>query len=147
MSDSIFEQIKQTDPRTFTFSALAFVGLLGPAILETQLCFPSLFSALPLSKLLLLAAGATIPVALLNIAMCISATKNIPRQPLAPGTPDLNASAGLFVTALLLYIDIVLQFFIGYSFRVFVAVALALELLVIIRSIFEIAKANRKTLA
>ena len=143
MSNNWLEQIQKTDARVIAFGAIAFLALLGPVIVEIHIVAPELFLALTLSKLVLLALGATLPVAVLNTLLCIAATINDKASPILPGTPDLNTSAGFLITALILYLDVGIQFFFDYSLRVFVIVGMLLEFLVLIWSAAQIANAKK----
>ncbi len=130
------------DIRVLIFGIIVFLALIGPIMIEIFITVPDSYKDLTISKLLLLSMGATLPV--LNIILSIEATKNdtlLP--PLQQGTPDLNITAGLFITAFIFYIDLGLQFLIRYSFHVFVIVGMLLELLVIVWSIVQIKAAKQ----
>lgn len=143
MQSDLIEQIQKFDPRQLLFGLIAFLALIGPAMIEIYIADLNSYQTLSLSKLILLAIGATLPVAIINTFLCFAATKHDKTSQNLPGTPDLNLAAGLSVTALILYIDICVQFFIGYSFRVFVIVGMVLELAVIVWSVVQIATANK----
>ncbi len=146
MESNLLEQIRKTDARVFAFGAIAFLALIGPVMLEIFIADPALYKELDLSKLILLSIGATLPTAALNILLCSSATKHIDSTPILPGTPDLNTTAGFFITAFVFYIDIGIQFLVDYSFHTFVLVGIVLEFIVIFWSIPQILDANKKTL-
>jgi len=139
----LLEQIRKTDARVFSFGAIAFLALIGPAMIEIYIADPDSYRTLTVSKLVFLAMGATLPVAVLNILLCFAVTKHDKTSQILPGTPDLNASVGLFVTALIFYVDIGLQFLIGYSFRVFVIVGMVIELVIIVWTVVEISNINK----
>lgn len=144
MDSTLIEQIRKTDPRTILFGAIAFLALIGPAMIEIFVADPESYRALSVSKLVFLAMGTTLPAAVLNTWLCLAASKHEKPSQLLPGTPDLNVTAGLFMTALVLYIDIGLQFLIGYSFRVFVIIGMVLELIVIVWSVAQIIYFNKE---
>ena len=143
MFDDLTEQIRKADPRQIIMGLIAFLALIGPAMIELYIADPNSYQTLSLSKLILLAIGATLPVAIINTFLCFAATKHDKTSQILPGTPDLNLAAGLSVTAVILYIDICLQFFVGYSFYVFVIVGIVLELAVIVWSFVQIATSNK----
>ncbi|MBC2703791.1 hypothetical protein [Desulfobacula sp.] len=144
MGSDLLEQIRKTDVRVLSLGMIAFLALIGPAMIEIYIVDPDLYRTLTVSKLLFLAIGATLPVAILNTLLCFAATKHDKTSQTLPGTPDLNVAAGLFITALIFYIDIGLQFFVGYSFRVFVIVYIVIEFAVISWSFVQIYN-TRKT--
>mgnify|MGYP001574702518 FL=1 len=143
MDNDVLEQIRKTDARVFFFGAIAFLALIGPVMIEIYVAAPDAFLSLTVSKLVLLAMGASLPVAVLNTMLCFAATKHDKESQILPGTPELNASAGLLITALFFYIDVGLQFLVGYSFRVFVIVGIVLELAVIVWSVVQIVNTNK----
>ena len=143
MQSDLIEQIRKTDPRQLFFGLIAFLALIGPAMVEIYIADLNSYQTLSLSKLIILAIGATLPVAIINTLLCFAATKHDKTSQILPRTPDLNATAGLSVTALILYIDICLQFLVGYSFRVFVIVGMVLELVVIVWSVMQIVIINK----
>ena len=147
MFDDLIEQIRKADPRQIIMGLIAFLALIGPAMIELYIADPNSYQTLSLSKLILLAIGATLPVAIINTFLCFAATKHDKTSQILPGTPDLNLAAGLSVTAVILYIDICLQFFVGYSFYVFVIVGIVSELAVIVWSFVQIATSNKNKTA
>ena len=144
MDSNFLEQIRKTDTRALYFGVIAFLALIGPVALEIHIVDPESYRILTVSKIVLLALGTALPVAVLNTLLCFAATNSNKAQTLLPGTPDLNASAGLAVTALLLYTDLALQYLFGYSLRVFIAVGGILELALIVWSVWQIRFAKEK---
>jgi hypothetical protein len=144
MDSNLLGQIQKTDPRTLFIGAITFLALIGPVMIEINVSNPASYRALSVSKLILLAIGATLPVGILNTLLCYAATKHDKASQILPGTPDLNVSAGLAITALILYANVGLQFLIGYSLRTFIIVCMIFELLVIVWSIAQIIDANKQ---
>lgn len=140
MDSKIFEQIQKTDARVFAFGAIAFLALFGPVMIEIFIADPILFKELSISKLILLAIGASLPIAALNTILSIAATKQSTAVSL-----HLDSAIGLFVTAFIFYINLGIQFLAGYSFHTFVIVGMGLELSIILWSVPQIINANKKS--